>query len=61
MEVWNSCGAQGFDVALVKIVHDNVQCDQEGFEIEVHGHVSFGERVDTAVDSHRNLSLLSSE
>ena len=52
---------QGVDMALVQIVHDDVQCDQEGFEIEVHGHVSFGERVDMAVDSRRNLPLLSSE
>ena len=51
----------GLDVALVTIVHDDVQCDKEGFEIEFHGHVSFGERVDMAVDSRRNLLLLSSE
>jgi hypothetical protein len=25
-------GHTGFDVPLVKIVHDDVQCDQEGFE-----------------------------
>src|SRR4029453_5532860 len=47
------------DVALVQIVHDDVQCDQEGFEIEVHGHVSWGERVDMAVDSRQNFPLLS--
>ena len=35
-------GHAGLDVALVKIVHDDVQCDQEGFEIEVHGHISLG-------------------
>ena len=45
----------------VKIVRDDVQCDKEGFEIEVHGHVAFGERFDMAVDSRRNLPLLSSE
>src|SRR5262245_3330792 len=54
-------GHAGRDVTLVKIVHDDVQCHQEGFEIEFHSHVSFGERVDMAVDSHRNLPLLSSE
>src|SRR5438067_10476327 len=53
-------GHTGFDVALVKIVHDDVQCDKEGFEIEFHGPVSFGERWDMAVDSRRNLPLLSS-
>jgi hypothetical protein len=59
---WPPTGGQaGFDVALVKIVHDDVQCDKEGFEIEFHGHVSFGERVNMAVDSRRNLPLLSSE
>src|SRR5262245_4707963 len=52
-------GHTGCDGALVNIVHDDVQCDQEGFEIEVHGHVSFGERCDMAVDSRRNLPLLS--
>src|SRR5215470_12499226 len=35
-------GHAGLDVALVKIVHDDVQCDKEGFEIEFHGHVSVG-------------------
>src|SRR5205823_976067 len=40
--------------------HDDVQCDKEGFEIEFHGPVSFGERWDMAVDSRRNLPLLSS-
>src|SRR5215470_16089354 len=54
-------GHAGLDVALVKIVHDDVQCDKEGFEIEFHGHVSVGERFDMAVDSRRNLPLLSSE
>src|SRR5215510_8833847 len=54
-------GHAGRDVTLVKIVHDDIQCYQEGFEIEFHGHVSFGERVDMAVDSRRNLPLLSSE
>src|SRR5437867_9852192 len=59
---WTTTGGQaGFDVALVKIVHDDVQCHKEGFEIEFHGHVSFGERVDMAVDSRRNLPPLSSE
>src|SRR5438552_2490081 len=59
---WPTTGGHvGLDVALVTIVHDDVQCDKEGFEIEFHGHVSFGERVDMAVDSRRNLLLLSSE
>ena len=51
----------GFDVALVKIVYDDGQYHKEGCEIESHGHVSFGERFDLAVDSHRNLPLLSGE
>ena len=34
---------------------DDGQCGQEGFEIAIHGHVSFGERSDMAVDSRRNL------
>ena len=40
---WTPTGGHAVvDVALVKIVHDDVQCHQEGFEIEFHGHVSFG-------------------
>ena len=48
-------------MTLVNSVHDDVQCGQEGFESECHGHVSFGERVDMAEDSHRNLLFLSSD
>jgi hypothetical protein len=54
-------GHAGLDVALVKSVHDDIQCHKEGFEIEVHGHISLGERMNMAVDSHRNLPLLSTE
>src|SRR4029453_1459569 len=62
LRCWPSTGGHaGGDVALVKIVHEDVQCDQEGFEIEVHGHVSFGERVDMAVDSRRTLHSLPGE
>src|SRR5712692_2886728 len=35
-------GHAGLDVALVKIVHDDVQCHQEGFEIEVHAMSPLG-------------------
>ena len=53
---WPATGGYlGLDMMLVQIVHDDVQCSQEGFEIEVHGHVSFRERSDMAVDSRRNL------
>src|SRR4029453_1444357 len=58
---WTTTGGHiGFDGALVNIVHNDVQCDKEGFEIEFHGHVSFGERCDMVVESRRNLPLLSS-
>lgn len=46
----------GSDLALVEIVHDDLQCGEEGFKIEVHGHVSFGERYDMAEDSRRTFS-----
>src|SRR4029434_7606079 len=54
---WRSAtgGHLGPNMTLVDIIHYNVQCGEEGFEIEVHGHVSFGERSDMAIDSRRNL------
>lgn len=58
---WSTTGRQlGPDMALVNIVYDNVQCGQEGFESECYGHVSFGQRIDMAEDSRRNLLLASS-
>jgi hypothetical protein len=47
-------------MTLVEIIHHDVPCDEEGVEIEVHGHVSFGERVKMTQDSCRNLLLSSS-
>jgi hypothetical protein len=35
----------GVDILLVEIVDNDVQCHKEGFEIEIQGHISFGERL----------------